>query len=123
MIIRNAMQTPDGTVIESTFCHDYITHLDANGKEYMVDGGMDYIRRTVHSDQIDLSVHSDDTHDKIRQAPIWGTYGKCGTQPLKRVTLAEMSTNHIEAILKTQTQISETLRNIFKNELIYRGTK
>mgnify|MGYP000681112827 CR=1 FL=1 len=31
-IIRNALRTPDGTVIQSSSRHDYETYIDANGK-------------------------------------------------------------------------------------------
>ena len=41
-IIRNAIQTQDGTVLQSFSGHDYKTHVDANGKTYMVDGGLEY---------------------------------------------------------------------------------
>ena len=35
-ILRNALKTPDGTVITSRHRHDYVTHTDTNGKEYIL---------------------------------------------------------------------------------------
>ena len=34
-LIYNALRTPDGTIIESKSRHDYVTHTDANGKNYI----------------------------------------------------------------------------------------
>jgi len=122
MIIRNAMRTPDGTVIESRHRHDYRTHLDANGLEYMVDGGCDYIRRSLHPDQPgeDLAVYLEDGHDKVREALTWGTYGKSGDQPLRQIKLSEMSNAHIQACLDTQPRMYPQIRIAMQNELDYR---
>ena len=77
-LIRNALQTPDGTILESTHRHDYKEYTDANGKYYMVDGGLDYVRRTVHTDQINLCEYDDAPHERQRNILKWGTYGKDG---------------------------------------------
>jgi hypothetical protein len=121
MILRNRLKTPDGTIIESWHRHDYVTHKDANGKTYMVDGGRDYLRRSAHGDEEDLSIVADpDEHDFCRQHFLWGTYGKDGEQPFRRVVLADMSTEHIKAVLRTQTHLSYEIRRLFENELLYR---
>lgn len=54
-ITRNAIQTPDGTIIESFFRHDYVSHLDKNGNTYMVDGGLDYLKRGGPNDYVELA--------------------------------------------------------------------
>lgn len=99
-LIRNALQTPDGTVIESKHRHDYVTHTDANGKTYMVDGGLSYIRRSVHEDQVDLSLYDDQPHEVQRDVLTWGTYGINGDQPLEYKAIADMNTGHLEAVVR-----------------------
>jgi hypothetical protein len=39
----------------------------------------------------------------------WGTYGKSGKDPLKYVRLVDCETPHLQAILKTQWQIANTV--------------
>lgn len=119
-LVRNAMRTPDGTVLESYFRHDYKTYTDANGKQYMVDGGLDYARRTAWEDQVDMCVWSDDDHVVVREALRWGTRGKNGDQPLKWVLLCDMDTDHIQACLDTQHQMRGYIRRAMQNELAYR---
>lgn len=43
-LIRNAIQCPDGTIIESKHRHDFVLHRQEDGREYFVDGGLDYQR-------------------------------------------------------------------------------
>jgi hypothetical protein len=121
-IILNQIRTPDGTVLRSTSRHDYQTHLDANGKEYMADGGNAYLRRNIHEDAPyeEISIYSDDTHEVIRQNLHWGTYGKNGDQPKRQVPVCNLSNEHIRAILDTQHQVQGQLRSIFELELVGR---
>ena len=124
-IVSNRIRTPDGTILESMHRHDYRTHVDANGLEYMVDGGLDYTRRNVHDGEPyeELTVYSTDSHDVIREAFKWGTRGKGGRQPLKFVPLKDLTTEHIDAILDTQIHISERIRKLFIDELNFRNSK
>ncbi len=120
-LIANRIQTPDGTILQSFNRHDYKTHLDANGEIYMVDGGLEYLRRSVNQvPATELSVYVGDDHQHIRTAFHWGTYGKGGTQVLKWVALADLDADHIVAILDTQSQISSWLRDAFNAELQFR---
>ena len=120
-LLYNAMRTPDGTIIESRHRHDYVTHLDANGKEYMVDGGLDYVRCSVHDDQVDLCVYDDDSHSLIRKTLAWGTYGKSGDQPLTYILLKDMETDHIQACLDNVQAMYPQVRNAMQNELEFRN--
>ena len=124
-IVSNRIRTPDGTILESMHRHDYVTYLDANGKEYMVDGGLEYLRRIVHDDAPyeELSVYDDAPYALIREVFKWGTRGKGGKQPLTYVPLKDLTTEHIEAILDTQTHIASHIRQIFINELNFRNSE
>lgn len=120
-LLVNAIITPDGTRLESRHRHDYQTHIDANGDEYMIDGGLEYVRRSINKEPaIDDFVHDDDTHEVIREAFKWGTYGKNGDQPLVFIPLKSLDAEHIEAILKTQTHLKDHIRKVFEDELEYR---
>ena len=119
-ILLNRIKTPDGTILTSYNRHDYVTHKDSITKEVlMVDGGTDYLRRNMGTYE-ELSVYDDGSHLTRRSAVHWGTRGKDGRQPLVYKPLKDLDSDHIEAILKTQHQISDFYREIFKEELKYR---
>jgi hypothetical protein len=122
-LVYNAIRTPDGTVLESKHRHDYVVYQDKNGKEYMVDGGLEYIRRNVYNDTPyeELSVYTTDGHDIIREVLKWGTYGIDGNQPLTYITLKDMNTGHIQACLDTQSRMHPTYRQAFEEELKLRS--
>jgi|TARA_B110000967_G_scaffold192279_1_gene218773 hypothetical protein len=121
-ILINKMRTPDGTVLHSKHHHDYVTHTDANGKEYMLDGGVDYVRRSAHGDEKLLTVMSDNDHEVIREVVTWGTYGKNGDETLVHVTIADMSSEHLHACLDTQQRtMRPALLKVMQDELEYRN--
>lgn len=120
-LLVNAIITPDGTRLQSMNTHDYVTHTDANGEQYMLDGGISYIKRSVNKEPAtDAFVYSDDPHEIIRTTFNWGTRGRGGNEPLKWKPLASLDTDHIEAILATQHHIGEVLKKVFENELEFR---
>jgi hypothetical protein len=119
-ILLNRIKTPDGTILTSYNRHNYVEYKDTLTKEVlMVDGGTDYLRRNIGTYE-ELSVYDDGSHITRRSAVHWGTRGKDGKQPLVYKLLKDLDSDHIEAILKTQHQISEFYREIFKEELKYR---
>jgi len=122
-LLRNALQTPDGTVLESKTRHDYVEYKDANGETYMVDGGLEYVRRTVNKNAPakDLSLTEDEPHFFLRDYVTWGTYGISGDQPLSYITIAEMSDGHLQAVLDTQKRMYPQVRDLMQAELEYRN--
>ena len=130
-IIYNAIRTPDGTVLESFYRHDFLTHTDENGEVYMVDGGYDYLRRSSNTILFEeLSVFSEDSIEKQREVFKWGTHGKLGKDSLSYVILKDMGTNHIlncvrdkEKHLSEEDFKNDWVVTIFKKELEYRKGK
>lgn len=124
-ILRNAIQTPDGTVLESKHRHDYVTHIDKNGQWYMVDGGGEYLRRGYDvQDFVALSVYDDGTHETRRNNLRWGkSYDKDMNSLPKTIypLISEMDTDHIEAILDGGYARNNAFYiEVFTNELEYR---
>lgn len=98
-ILGSLLITPDGTVLVSHHVHDYVVHEDANGKTYMLDGGLDYIRSTVHADQRVVTIVDHDAFEDIRLVFCRGGRGKDGRQPLKWVPICDMSDNWLSACI------------------------
>lgn len=119
-LIYNAIKTPDGTVLVSRSVHDYKAYTDKNGKQYMVDGGREYVHCSVHEDQEFLTLYTDDPHEEIRELFTWGSFGINGDQPVQYNTLKDLSDTHIAAILTTQSHMPQYMRELFENEQAHR---
>jgi hypothetical protein len=126
MLLYNAIKTPDGTILVSKSRHDYVTHEDKNGFFYAVDGGSEYAKRSTSTNAPpyeELSVYDDGDFEKRRKYFVWGSrYDKEGV-PLDKLIMRpimELDTDHIEAILRTQTQINEMYKDTFEKELRWR---
>jgi hypothetical protein len=128
IIIRNAIFTPDGTYLRSYHRHDYKSHLDEfSGEVYIVDGGNDYLRRSVNVVPAEeLSVYLSDNFEHVRCAFVWKSYGKDGQLAPDGIyiSLRDMTTPHINAILCTQHQIvGNYAHDLMIKELAYRREK
>jgi len=131
-IIYNAIRTPDGTVISSDHRHDYVTHLDKNGKTYGVDGGTEYLRRIGDtSDCEDLSMYlekwSPEFHEKARKVVKRGGRGKDGRQPLTWVPICEMNDNWVMATIEYNDKLGIGIDKswftyLLQEEIHYRNT-
>lgn len=120
-VVYNALKTPDGTVLHSYHVHDYTTHVDKNGKEYMLDGGTSYVRSSANGDEVYLTLYSDAPHKEIREVLSWGTYGKQGREPILFIKLKDLTRDHIKAILENCNGIAPWRRKTFEDELEYRN--
>ena len=121
LLVRNALITPDGTRLQSHSHYDFKEYVDANGKTYMVDGGLSYQRRSANGDEVDDSLYLyEDEFTVIREQVTWGTYGKNGDQPLRYVPVSEMSNDHIQAVLDIQGRIHPNIREVLVMEREYR---
>lgn len=124
-LIRNAIQCPDGTILESVSQHDFQGHVQEDGREYFVDEGLSY-QRVGGSDTeyVNLAVYSDDSHEKIREAFKWTrNYNKKG-KPLKKSEqrlLKEVSNDHVENLCYfTVRGYPDFINKIFVDEYNYR---
>lgn len=100
-ILQNAIKCPDGTILVSTYRHDFQYYTQEDGRSYGVDGGVEY-GRTLFSDQEfeDLSLHEDSPFEEQVNKALWGTYGKYGDEPLKWVFVKDMDNEHLKSCLR-----------------------
>lgn len=125
MILVNKIQTPDGTILESKHRHDYVSHTDINGEYYMVDGGKDYLKRSINIiPAIDLTIEDDGSHELRRQYLTWGNnYDKNMNRLPKTIynPIMDMSSEHIQSILDGGwVKINPFYEELFKQELKFR---
>lgn len=124
-LLISRIQTPDGTILTSRHRHDYVTHTDANGLEYMLDGGSDYQRYILHEEAPfkDISLYTDSPYEEIRKYYCRGGRGIDGTQPLKWVPLCEMSDEWLKNCIKynIDRKMGDSNANyLYNKELQYR---
>lgn len=99
-IILNRIKTPDGTILTSYHIHDFKIHLDANGKTYGVDGGLEYLRRIGPNDYIELSMYSDEPFEVIRENFGRINRGKNLNQKPVFVLLKDMNDEWLNAVIQ-----------------------
>ncbi len=110
-LIANIWKSPAGELLQSKHRHDFV--MDSQGN--FIDGGIEgYIRRGGSMENwVNLCVYSDDTHELKRESFKWGSRDGW-------VSPVEMTAEHIKAVLETQIQIPEHIRQLFEVELKYR---
>ena len=119
-LVYNAIKCPDKTILVSRYRHDYVTYVDANGEEYMLDGGTDYIRTNVNTEPAEsLAVYADAEFVDIREVLEWGSYGRDGKSPLRWIKLKDMEIDHIRAVID-ECHIAPWRKELLEHELKYR---
>jgi hypothetical protein len=115
-IIQNAVRCLGcDTIVVSLTSHD--RDVCKCGK-VMVDGGSDYLRSSGNKEgeTEELYLWENSTDKEFKEKLIWGTRtGTDNSVVFKKIK--DLDTSHIEAILNTQTQISEMRKQVFVTEL------
>lgn len=122
-LIYSAIRTPDGTILESKHVHDYQSYLDKNGETYVLDGGLDYIRRSINKEEAgDLSLYSDAPHEQVREKISRGSRGKSGREELKYILLKDIDDEYLQAIIdyEESNRPNNKYLPIYKNEQKFR---
>ena len=123
-LLHSSIRTPDGTILTSTHRHDYVSHIDKNGLTYSLDGGTDYIRTSIDVEKAeDLSLYSDDAHEKLREVISRGGRGKNGDEELKYVLLKDINDEWLEAIIEYEelNRPNNKYLPVYREELKFRG--
>lgn len=125
-LIHSSIQTPDGTILVSRHRHDYVSHTDANGEYYFLDGGDSYIRRSINIEPAKpLFLYFDDPHEKIREVVERGTRGKNGNEDFRRVKLKDIDDEWLKNIIEYEEDLrpNNPYIEIYKNEVEWRKRK
>jgi hypothetical protein len=115
-IIQNALKCLKcDTIILSTYPHDYKT---CKCGKTMVDGGNEYLKCSSEEGLVEeLYLWDDSSSEDYNQKLVWGTRGLDNNEPVVFKKIKDLETFHIQAILRTQVQISEMRMKAFEGEL------
>jgi hypothetical protein len=108
-----------GEVLISRHRHDYV--MCGCDNKTMLDGGTEYQRyggKVLKHVDLSGTIYLTDGFEKCRIAPIWGSYGKDGTDPIKYMSVSEMDTEHLGTVIKEMGDRIEKWRlDLMKQEL------
>jgi hypothetical protein len=118
LILVNSIVTPDGTRLYSRHRHDYRGYQDNNGRYYAVDGGLEYLKRNYDEpDYTEASLFYGDAHSEIRKHFLWGSSDG------RTTLLKDLTDEHLDAIIRTQTHLKSYIHEQFLNEKQWRFEK
>lgn len=124
-ILVNKIKCPDGTILVSKHRRDFQEHLQEDGREYFVDGGLDYQRIGFSDEEFEnLTCYVGDPHEKIRQHFEWT---RCmdseGNLLPKReqVLLKDITDDHLKALVDwTAEDYPDYIHQLFVDEVEWR---
>lgn len=125
-LVVSRIQTPDGTILTSKHTHDFVSHKDANGLEYFLDGGLEYQRISLHENAPaqNISLYIDSPFEEIRKYYCRGSRGKDGQKPLTYTPMCEMSNDWLEncILYNTERGFGTTCMStyLYMKELVFR---
>jgi len=118
-IILNQIRTPDGTILTSYHTHHNVTYVDANGERYVIDGGLDYLRRSSNKTPYkELSQYDNQPFSEIRKYLHVCEYNNGCHEPSQCIPIKDLEKSYIESIL--EEALPEVLQDYLPEELIYR---
>lgn len=102
-LLVNKIICPDGTELRSHHRHDFVAHVQEDGREYFVDGGTDYQRiGASDSEYTDCTCYTDDPIEKIREHFIWVSVldknGEILDIPIVRL-LKDLDDEHVKTLV------------------------
>jgi len=117
-LVYNALQLPNGEVIQSRHRYDFVWSTD---RTVAIDGGLEYQRLVGDFNTCtDISLYSDDPIELTREKVTWGTYGKDGKGPLTWVLVKDMDTEHLKAVIE-YPGVNPGIQEVMQKELIFRS--
>ena len=117
-LVLNRIKTPDGTILTSWDRHDYKAHRDKNGEIYMVDGGLDYLKRNINEKKPheELSVYADEPFEKVRQ-----NLHFYFDEELKYIPICELTNEQLKVIESLISKVENNyLSQLYFKEIEYR---
>lgn len=122
MIVHRKLITPDGTELVSNHRHDFVTHIDKNGKWYMLDGGHmgEYYRMSANGDEKIVEIKTEDGFEVVRDY-----FGRWNNQMNKFIKLKYISDEWLQNIIDYFIFYNHTERvfRLFVEEKLYRAEK
>ncbi len=125
-LLVNKIICPDGTELRSLTVHDFVGHVQADGREYFIDGGL-VCQRIGASDEdyIDCTCYTDDPIEKIREHFTWTSVLDENEEvlpfPIQR-KLKDLDDSHVLVLVKwTSKDYPKKINDVFKQEADFRG--